>query len=357
MGIEFFFSIFLKKIVNMPFVTINRNPECKLYYEMVGKDEAPIKILFVMGLNTSFRGWKKQIDYFSQHEHAQCCSFDNRGVHRSSAPPGPYTTQLMATDALLLADDIGWSKFHLVGVSMGGMISQHIAIQAPERIISLTLIATRAVGGLLASRPTFTGLKHFVKLRTEKDLEKRLPKAMNLLFPADYLDAENEEHAPKTNKDVIAEEFLEMLKKEPATTDQGRDAQTQAAINHHLTNEEIKKLKSSSFPKLILHGTDDMLVRYVHGEDLKNKIGGEFISFDGVGHGINLQKAKQVNQAIHKHIQNAQRGLNKDLKIDSDENDDADDDIKVETKKEDIETETETKEKVEEALKEVPLME
>ena len=120
-------------------------------------------------------------------------------------------------------------------------------------------------------------------------------------------------------------EFLEMLKKEPATTDQGRDAQTQAAINHHLTNEEIKvwnlncfycnfslkltiffcqKLKSSSFPKLILHGTDDMLVRYVHGEDLKNKIGGEFISFDGVGHGINLQKAKQVNQAIHKHIQN-----------------------------------------------------
>ena len=35
-------------------------------------------------------------------------------------------------------------------------------------------------------------------------------------------------------------EFLEMLKKEPATTDQGRDAQTQAAINHHLTNEEIK---------------------------------------------------------------------------------------------------------------------
>jgi pimeloyl-ACP methyl ester carboxylesterase len=133
----------------MPFSIINRNPECKLYYELFGASNAPIKVLFVMGLNTSHKGWVRQIDYFSSQPDVECCSFDNRGVHRSSAPPGPYTTELMARDALLLADDIGWQSFHLVGVSMGGMISQHIGILAPQRVLSLSLIATRAVGGLV----------------------------------------------------------------------------------------------------------------------------------------------------------------------------------------------------------------
>jgi hypothetical protein len=80
-----------------------------------------------------------------------------------------------------------------------------------------------------------------------------------------------------------------------------------------------QSLKDAKFPKLILHGTADELVRYVHGEDLKRKIGGALVSFDGVGHGINLQKAIEVNRALDKHIRKVHAG-------DDDGDDDADND-------------------------------
>jgi pimeloyl-ACP methyl ester carboxylesterase len=79
---------------------------------------------------------------FGHLEDWEICAFDNRGVRRSSVPPGPYTTEEMARDAICLIDDLGWQRAHIVGVSMGGMISQKIAVQAPEKVISLTLIAT-----------------------------------------------------------------------------------------------------------------------------------------------------------------------------------------------------------------------
>ena len=59
--------------------------------------------------------------------------FDNRGVGQSSAPPGPYTSRLLADDAKALVDHLGISGFHLMGVSMGGMIAQEYALAHPGR--------------------------------------------------------------------------------------------------------------------------------------------------------------------------------------------------------------------------------
>lgn len=53
---------------------------------------------------------------------------------------------MMAQDAIALADHLKWDKFHVVGVSMGGMISQEIALQVPDRICTLNLGVTHSGG-------------------------------------------------------------------------------------------------------------------------------------------------------------------------------------------------------------------
>ena len=74
-----------------------------------------------MGLLTDGAAWAYQVDYFARRGF-QVVTYDNRGVAQSSTPKNPlsYTTTQMADDAVRLANHLGWEKFHLVGVSMGG---------------------------------------------------------------------------------------------------------------------------------------------------------------------------------------------------------------------------------------------
>ena len=70
--------------------------------------------------------------------------FDNRDVGQSSLADGPYEIADMAHDTLALADALELESFHLLGVSMGGAISQEVALAAPERVRTLTLAVTLA---------------------------------------------------------------------------------------------------------------------------------------------------------------------------------------------------------------------
>ena len=65
--------------------------------------------------------------------------FDNRDVGESAYADGPYEVADMAVDALGLADALGLERFHVLGVSLGGAIAQHLALAAPERVRTLTL--------------------------------------------------------------------------------------------------------------------------------------------------------------------------------------------------------------------------
>lgn len=68
--------------------------------------------------------------------------FDNRGIGKTTRPEGPYTSRQLAADAKALVDHLGLTNFHLMGVSMGGMISEEYAIAYPGDLKSLTLACT-----------------------------------------------------------------------------------------------------------------------------------------------------------------------------------------------------------------------
>ena len=128
-----------------------------LYYEVHGEGEP---LLCVMGLSADTLAWLPQVPAFSAAH--RTVIFDNRDVGRSSLADGPYEIADMARDTLALADELGLESFHLVGCSLGGAISQEVAIAAPERVRTLTLAVTlrrrRRVGaqaerGLGRARP------------------------------------------------------------------------------------------------------------------------------------------------------------------------------------------------------------
>jgi pimeloyl-ACP methyl ester carboxylesterase len=73
-------------------------------------------------------------------------TFDNRGIGGSDKPAGVYTMTMMADDTIGLMDFMGIDKAHLLGMSLGGMVAQQIAIDHPERVKKLILCSTSAGG-------------------------------------------------------------------------------------------------------------------------------------------------------------------------------------------------------------------
>ena len=77
-------------------------------------------------------------------DHFRVLRYDSRGHGRSDITPGPYAIAQLAADATALLSSLEIPYTHFVGISMGGAVAQQVALDAPERIASLTLIDTTA---------------------------------------------------------------------------------------------------------------------------------------------------------------------------------------------------------------------
>ena len=115
--------------------------EVSLYYESLG--EGP-PLLLIAGLGGGSWSWYGQVPYFENHY--RTIIFDNRGAGRSSMPQGPYQMQQLAADARCLMDHLALEKAFVLGLSMGGMIAQELALMIPHRIQALFLGCTHAGG-------------------------------------------------------------------------------------------------------------------------------------------------------------------------------------------------------------------
>ena len=130
----------------MPMVTLNG---LKQHYKLEG--DGPETIVLVNGLADDLETWFEQMADFLAAGY-RVLRFDNRGIGKSGRPRGPYTTAQMAADAKALVDHLGLKKFHLVGVSMGGMIAQEYALAYAGDLKSLSLCCTYAAPGPFCSR-------------------------------------------------------------------------------------------------------------------------------------------------------------------------------------------------------------
>jgi 3-oxoadipate enol-lactonase len=121
-------------------MTFVRRPDgTRIHYTKTGRPGGP-PVLFIQGLGAGKSGWALQ--RLATAPWYQGIALDNRGAGRSDKPLGSYTLDEMADDAIAVLDHAGIETAHIVGASMGGAISQVIAVKYPERTRSITLACT-----------------------------------------------------------------------------------------------------------------------------------------------------------------------------------------------------------------------
>ena len=118
-----------------------------IYYETKGAGPA---LVFAHGAGGNAAIWYKQIAHFANHY--QVITFDHRCFGRTPVPTEPFSVHDFRDDLLAILDELGVDQAHLVGQSMGGFTVLRTALDAPDRVRSLTMSATG--GGIVNPNPT-----------------------------------------------------------------------------------------------------------------------------------------------------------------------------------------------------------
>lgn len=267
------------------FATIHNH---RFWYELAGETGSPV--ILIMGFGISGRAWVPQVQALQQQH--RVVIFDNRGIGETETSKTPYGFADLADDTVGLMDHLGFDKAHIVGVSMGGMISQHLALRHPDRVQSLSLIATFPGGSLRHTVPSLKALGLFARANTTKGAP-RIAALRKLLYTKGYLEQVQPEAA-------FSSQNLEVFAVPADTTT--RLNQLRAVLRHD-TTRELGRIKA---PTLIIKPEDDMLVRPENSERLHTLLpGSTILRLKNAGHGATHQSADAINQALLDHFAQA----------------------------------------------------
>ncbi|KAF9443632.1 alpha/beta-hydrolase [Macrolepiota fuliginosa MF-IS2] len=288
-----------------------------LYFEQHGRG-TEYKILMIMGLNSSSFSWDAQVKWFGggqafregeqeggvKEEKSTVLVFDNRGVGNSGYPRGPYSTSEMAEDVVCLLDHVGWTnerEVHVVGISLGGMIAQELALRIPERIGSLVLAVTTPGGRPWNNLPPWKGVSCLTRLLFTPDPVKKAPLVGDMLFPREWLEKPNEDEPGKTNRQVQSETFLRRVAITKPQQLMGHVSQMAAGLTHRVSDAQLARI-SERVPKVtIVTGDEDHLVRPAMSRALKRAMrSAELVEWTGTGHGLHVQHRRAFNLVVER---------------------------------------------------------
>ena len=275
--------------------------DVEIAYEAFG-DPADPAVLLVMGLGTQMLAWPDELCEDLVAAGRYVVRFDNRDVGLSShldhlpAPqPGrvllrreqaPYSMDDLAGDALGLMDALGLDAVDLVGASMGGFIAQTVALRAPERVRSLTLIMT-STGSRRVGRPSPRIARQLLRRRPVRSREEAIAAAVEVFrtigSPGFALDEQKLEQQAGTSYDRAHD---------PA----GYLRQLAAVLTQP---DRTRRLKGLQVPTLVVHGLHDPLVSPTGGLALARTIpGARFVGYSGMGHDLPQELMKPLAEEI-----------------------------------------------------------
>lgn len=235
----------------------------KIYYQQRGAGEP---LILLMGFGADGNTWEKHVSVYEKH--FRCILIDNRGVGKSDAPPGPYSTAMMAEDTVAVMEHLKIEKARVAGISMGGAIAQELAINFPERVRSLILISTWPIFNNYAK----TVYRNLKKLRTTSRQEDFMELLQLWIFAPPYF--ENNLEALKSGQE-------EAKHNQTPQSQDGFEGQLDACIQH----DTVIRLDQIQVPTLITIGLMDIFTPPAFSEILHQGIkDSKMIEFPTGGH-------------------------------------------------------------------------
>ncbi|MCJ1447895.1 MAG: hypothetical protein MMC23_008407 [Stictis urceolatum] len=210
----------------------------------------------------------------------------------------------MAKDTLEVLDHVAWTskrELHIVGISMGGMISQELGLLIPGRIASLVLLSTAA--RIKNTVGYFENLRNRINLLIPKNIDVQLMEVTDRLFGPKFIDQPDAEGSFPTNRDRWGAQELKKRMDTEGFTRKGFLCQIIAAGWHHKSPEQLKLLgdRVGRDRILVVHGTADKMLTVPHGYVLINELAGDGLSsriFEDSGHIIPFENRKEFKDMM-----------------------------------------------------------
>jgi pimeloyl-ACP methyl ester carboxylesterase len=263
-------------------MTVVRAGDIELDYERSGSGPP---LLTIMGMSGTALHWSEPF-LEELRPHFDVIAYDHRGVGASTPLAGAVTIKQMADDAAALLDALELDSVHVLGVSMGGMIAQELALEHPQRVRTLTLGCTYCGGeGSVLARPEDIQELAAAIMSGDRERALRAGFAINISPAAAEADPE------------LWTRMLELAERRAVAVPVVM-AQMQACMAHD-TNARLEGL---SMPTLVIHGSDDRLLPAANGELIAARVPGARLEIlDGVGHMFWWEQPERSAELITDH--------------------------------------------------------
>jgi 3-oxoadipate enol-lactonase len=262
----------------MPYAEVNGR---RLHFVRSGEGEP---LLLIQGMSGNHLHWGE--DFLALlRPHFDTVIYDHRGIGHSDRASEPFTLRELADDAVGLLDALDIRSAHVMGISMGGMVAQELALEHPRRVRTLTLGCTYCGGpdGELTDAAVIQRLGElFMTGRTEEALHYGFEVNVSEAF------AQDPAHF-QLAKDIAAQL--------PATLDILL-LQVQA-IAAHDTSGRLSEIEA---PTLVVHGTEDRMLPVSNAHAIASRIpGARLETMQGVGHAFWWERPERSAELLLEH--------------------------------------------------------
>lgn len=241
-------------------------------------------LLLIQGMSGTHASWG---DLFLEALQGsfETVAYDHRGIGLSPPANDPFTLVDLADDAAALLDELGWETAHVLGVSMGGMVAQELALRHGSRVRSLTLGCTYCGGpGSLLAPPETMAKLGAAMTSGDRDL------AIRVGYECNTSSAFREDPAHYDG-------FVAMALAAPA-----RIATIMLQMQAIATHDTQARLGEITQPTLVVHGTEDQMLPHQNSELIASKIPGSTLDlWDGVGHIFWWEQPDRAAAALNAH--------------------------------------------------------